>query len=81
MITAEHLRDLALQLPLQDRASLARDLLQSLDVADSPGAVEAAWLEEIESRSEAYESGGIVADDWQASIERVREQLREGRIP
>ena len=79
MTTAEQVRDQALQLPIAERATLARDLLASLEVHESPEVVEAAWAEEIEARAEAYERGDLKADDWQISLERARQRLRERR--
>ena len=79
MTIAEQVRDQALQLPAEDRALIARDLLESLETRDSPETVEAAWLEEIEARAEAYETGQMMADDWKSSLERVRKRLRERR--
>ena len=79
MTTAEQVRDQALQLSAGERAWLARDLLESLDTGESPEVVEAAWVDEIEARAEAYENGDLKADDWQISLERARQRLRERR--
>ncbi len=79
MSTAEQIREWALQLSPADRASIARDLLDSLDPGQSPAATEAAWVAEIESRAAAYEAGELAADDWQTSLDRARQRLREGR--
>jgi putative addiction module component (TIGR02574 family) len=79
MTITEQVRDQALRLSIEDRALLARDLLESLEPHDAPEVVEAAWLEEIEGRAEAYEGGQMAADDWQASLERARQRLRERR--
>jgi putative addiction module component (TIGR02574 family) len=78
MSTVE-IRDLALQLPPADRAMLARDLLASLPEAEPADDVEAAWIEEIEARAEAYDAGLASAEDWEVSLERVRERLRKSR--
>lgn len=56
-MSATEIRDLALQLPPQQRASLARDLLASLEEAGKP--VEAEWAAEAESRAEAYAAGQV----------------------
>ena len=76
MTIAEQIRDQALRLPAEDRALLARDLLESLEPHEAPEAVEAAWLEEIEARAEAHAAGQMAADDWQPSLERARQRLR-----
>lgn len=78
MSTAE-VRELVLGLPAEDRASLARVLIESLDPAEPDLAIEETWLDEIEARAEALDRGEATADDWQTSLERVRRQLREGR--
>lgn len=80
MSTAQ-VRELALGLPSQDRASLARELIESLEAEEPADDIEAAWTEEIESRAEALDQGNARADDWKTSLERVRHQLREGRSP
>jgi len=79
MTTAEHIRDQALQLSIGERASLAHDLLVSLEVAESPEVVEATWFEEIEARAEAYERGELAADDWQVSLDRARQRVHDRR--
>jgi putative addiction module component (TIGR02574 family) len=58
----------ALALPLEERASVAAELLASLDdaAAEQSADVEAAWAAEIERRARralADESGGIAWDD------------------
>ena len=77
MSTAE-LRQLALELPLEERASLARELIESLEPNALDADVESAWLNEIELRAEALDRGEATADDWKSSLDRVRRQLREG---
>jgi putative addiction module component (TIGR02574 family) len=77
-MSTEQIREMMLQLSPEDRAILAKDLLQSLDVEEAPEVCEAAWHEEIEARAAAYAGGQIAADDWQASLERVRARLGEG---
>lgn len=80
-MTTDQVRFQAMQLPADERALLAHDLLASLEPQESPDVVEAAWLEEIETRAEAFASGTMAADDWQVSLERVRQRLRERRRP
>ena len=64
----------ALQLPLNDRARIAADLLASLD--DGPDdQVEAAWAEEIERRARRVLAGNGHLEDWPS----VRDRLRPGR--
>jgi len=69
---------LALGLAARDRAVLARELIESLESSADDGGVEEAWIDELEERAAALECGEAKADDWQASLERVRQQLRQG---
>ena len=81
MSIAEQIREQALRLSAEERAWIARDLIESLE-ADKPDvAAESAWVEEVEARAEAYEAGELKADDWQISLERNRRRLRERRKP
>ncbi|HEY2414709.1 MAG TPA: addiction module protein [Pirellulaceae bacterium] len=79
MTTAQQIRDVALGLPIEQRAVLARDLLASLDVHESPEVVEAAWADEIEARAEAVARGEMKTDDWQVSLERARQRVHQRR--
>jgi putative addiction module component (TIGR02574 family) len=78
MSTAE-VRELALELPEEDRARLARELIASLDADVPDPGIEDAWIEEIEARAEALDRGDATAFDGQASLDKVRQQLRQGR--
>ncbi len=65
MISKEEIKKKALHLSEQERASLAVDLIRSLDDGCDPGADE-AWREEVERRVRAYREGkaqGIPAED------------------
>jgi len=79
MTIAEQVRDQALQLSVGERAWLARDFLESLETSESPEVVEAAWLEEIEARAEAYASGQMKADDWETSLDRAKARVQARR--
>jgi putative addiction module component (TIGR02574 family) len=78
-MSVAEVRQLALELSADERALLARDLIESLDEGDSEADVEQTWREEIEARAEALARGQAHADDWKTSLDRVRGQLREGR--
>lgn len=80
-MSTEQIRDLALQLPPEGRASLAKDLIDSLEPGESLEGIDAAWIEECESRADALDRGEASADDWKASLDRVRQQLQKGRGP
>jgi putative addiction module component (TIGR02574 family) len=79
MSIAEQIRDQALQLSAEERAWIARDLLESLQAEEVDEAVESTWAEEIEARAEAYAAGELKADDWEVSLQRCRQRLRERR--
>lgn len=63
----------ALQLPLDDRAEMAAELLESLDVAEND--VEAAWAAEIERRIAAARAGEIESTDWRVVLDRVEKEV------
>ena len=71
----------ALDLPLSDRASLARDLLVSLEASDFDDDAEGAWAAEIETRMEKVSRGEFSATEWRESVERVRRELANRRKP
>jgi putative addiction module component (TIGR02574 family) len=66
------LLDQVLSLPEQKRAEIAVRLLESLE-PETQADVEAAWVEEIESRCAAVDAGTLSTSDWndvRARIER-----------
>ncbi len=65
---------MALELPLDERAELAAELLASLD--GKPDAeVEAAWAKEIERRARRVLSEGSVGRSWEEIRDEVRRNL------
>ena len=70
---AEELLKKALSLDLQDRASLAGALIESLDGDADPGA-EGAWEAEIKRRVSELESHSVETVPWST----VRERLFNG---
>jgi len=67
------IRDEALQLPIDERARLAADLLESLDEAEE--AVEAAWAAEIEKRVAAIRAGELGSTDWRTVLDDVEREV------
>ncbi|MFO7565741.1 MAG: addiction module protein [Enhygromyxa sp.] len=67
----ESLLSIALQLPVDERAELAAELLASLDGEPSPD-VDAAWAKEIERRARRVLDQGSRGRTW----DEVREDLR-----
>lgn len=73
---AREARDLlteALELPLDERAKMAAELLESLD--DTEGQVEEAWASEIQKRVAAARAGELVSTDWRTVLERVEREV------
>jgi hypothetical protein len=79
MNTANEILNQALGLPVEDRASIARDLLISLESEEFDDEAETAWPGEIEARSDAVARGEFTATDWRESIERIRNELARRR--
>ena len=60
----------------RDRAELARQLLLSLEGAQSESEVDEAWEAEIERRLAAHDRGETAAIDWEESVERARRTMQ-----
>ena len=69
----------ALALPLEERASVAAELLASLEEApaEDADAVQAAWAVEIERRARRVLSGKSTGEPWDAVRERTARRLAE----
>jgi putative addiction module component (TIGR02574 family) len=69
----------ALNLPVEERADVAAELLASLDTApgDDPAEVEAAWAREIERRARRVMSSESTGEPWEDVRERVLRRLTE----
>lgn len=63
----------ALELPLDDRAGIAAELLQSLDEAEQE--VETAWAAEIQQRVAAVRAGELASTDWREVLARVEKDV------
>jgi putative addiction module component (TIGR02574 family) len=68
----------ALKLPLDERASVAAELLASLDEAEAehPAEVEAAWAAEIERRARRVLAGESAGIPWEDVRRRAESNLR-----
>jgi putative addiction module component (TIGR02574 family) len=71
----------ALQLPEDERAALARQLLLSLEPDDFGANHEVAWEKELEARMAAIEEGRFAARDWRVALADIRKSLAEGSSP
>ena len=65
----------ALDLPIDERADLARDLIASLD-APPDGDVAEAWAREVERRLQTVEAGTAKIEDWAVVHDRILGRLR-----
>ena len=75
---AQELLREALTLPLDERASVAAELLASLDDAEGehPSDVEAAWAAEIERRARRVLAGETTGTPWEDVRRRAEAELR-----
>ncbi len=64
----------ALTLPVNERAVLAKRLIESLDVLDDSD-IERLWLDEAERRYLEYKEGGLSARDAMTAVYEARERL------
>lgn len=71
---AKRLLDEALQLPLDERASMAARLLASMDGPADEG-VETAWSTELEKRARRALAGETTGIDWEKAREQIRQRL------
>lgn len=68
----------ALQLPPEERADVAKRLIDSLDDAEEEG-VEAAWLAEVERRLQDVDRGTAKLETWDAVRARIAARLHASR--
>jgi putative addiction module component (TIGR02574 family) len=70
---AEELLTQALELPLDERAKIAAELLESLQAAEED--VESAWAMEIQRRVAACRAGELESTDWRAVLNRIERDV------
>ena len=75
MAAVKNLRREALNLSREERAGLARELIESLDAVRDDDA-ERAWLDEAERRAGEVDSGDAKVEDWVEVRERIAMKLR-----
>jgi putative addiction module component (TIGR02574 family) len=68
----------ALDLPLDERAHLAAELLASIDGEDDTAEVDAAWAKEIERRARRVRSGETAGIPW-ATVEQQARAILAGK--
>lgn len=70
---ARDLLSKALDLPLDERAKMAAELLESLQEAEED--VENAWAQEIQNRVSAARAGELESTDWRTVLARVEKEV------
>lgn len=70
-VTAHELLRAALKLPPEARAALAAELIESLDGAEPPEEIEAAWALEIRRRCAELDSGSVNPVPWAEARRRI----------
>jgi len=73
MSQANELLKQVLELPLDERAKMAAELLESL--SDAEEGVEEAWASEIRSRVAAVRAGGLASTDWRLVLDEVEREV------
>jgi putative addiction module component (TIGR02574 family) len=73
--TLQRALDLALELPENERAALAHDLIASLDGPADTGA-EQAWEAEITKRLDELEAGNARTVDAEEALRKIDDRLR-----
>jgi hypothetical protein len=63
----------ALELPLDERAKMAAELLESLQ--DAEAEVEEAWASEIQKRVAAARAGELASTDWRTVLDRIEREV------
>ena len=77
-MSTEELLAQVLQLPRQERARLAEELLSSLEERDEEE-VAAAWAPELERRSREIAEGGVETVEWGSARAEIVKELEERR--
>ena len=78
MASAKHVLGEGLKLPAVERASVARELIASLD-GPAEEDVEEAWLAEAERRQSEAGDDPAAFEDWTDVRARIAERLRAAR--
>jgi putative addiction module component (TIGR02574 family) len=76
-MSSDEILPAALALPANERAKLAREILQSLQNSDP--STEAAWIDEIERRADQVENGTAQLVDWDVAREQIAQRLKARR--
>ena len=77
MIAAQQILTQALQLPANERAKMAHELLVSLESEPIEEGYDAAWEQELVARVKQIDEGTAELVDWREAQEEIRKKLRE----
>ena len=80
MAAEQELTTQAMKLPADQRATLARRLILSLESPDYDADADHLWEREIEQRLTAIDRGEVEPVEWRESIERIRQSLHRKNI-
>ena len=75
-VDSEHVIEAAMDLPLEARGRLIRQLILSLEPSEAESDGEAHWLREIGARLEQVQGGAYESQDWQESVEWLRSEFK-----
>jgi Putative addiction module component len=71
-----------MQLPEQERADLAHQILLSLEPEEfGDDEIASAWQQEIEARLQKIAGGNFHAHDWRQALQEIRQELRKDATP
>lgn len=78
MSAAERLLPEVLALPVDERAKLVHQLLESLESVPEVG-LDDAWIAELERRSREVETGAVALVPWETARENILNELQKRR--
>lgn len=73
--TIEEIEDKILNLPIDDRARLIRQVLDSLEEIEADPEVDQAWLDIAEERYQEYKKGSLVTVSQEVVISNLRKEI------
>lgn len=77
MPTLDEVRPVALRLPPSERATLAGELLASLDQVPPDARANEDWADEIIARSDALRAGEVQTVEWRQALSEIRQELSQ----
>ncbi len=77
--SVEQVLQSALSLPSAEQVELIEALIAAIDEAD-PRPLDAAWMAEIQRRSDEFDAGKVIAVSWSVVRERATETARMANV-